>query len=307
MALLGRKTSAEALAPSLSDFLEVKKSALQETERQLASLSASICVMSRHLGSRVAAFAAGTDYEKNFKSLVNLMPDGLLVVDACGVVLTANPRLEEILGYTPPQMIGEQVGKFIHVPYLFLFEPSEDSQPTRHVTAREILGIRRDGTMVEVSASVSEIVDLDDGLHYFICVLRDITTRKRMERALAEQRDIYQQLFAKSPAPKIIFDARSRNIVDANPAAARFYGRTADELRGLTVDQLAAVPGDICREHMQRLDERETHVFRSRHVVADGGTREVVVYVSSIRTETMDQFFSIIVEPNDAIVAEYEK
>ncbi len=90
-----------------------------------------------------------------------------------------------------------------------------------------------------------------------IASLVDITERKRAEVALADSQQRYRQLFEAESDAILLIENESGRILEANAAAARLYGYTADELRGMFNHQLSAEP-----EETQRV---------SRLTPADGG------------------------------------
>ena len=47
--------------------------------------------------------------EQFFRSVLELAPDGLMVVDANGVIRLANARCEQLFGYTRDELIGQSV------------------------------------------------------------------------------------------------------------------------------------------------------------------------------------------------------
>lgn len=69
-------------------------------------------------------------------------------------------------------------------------------------------------------------------------VLRDITERRRMERALAESRDRYRALFESANAAIFIADAETGALLDANHDAELLMRRSRAELIGMHQSEL---------------------------------------------------------------------
>jgi len=63
-----------------------------------------------------------------------------------------------------------------------------------------------------------------------------------LETLHGESRRVYQQVFVENPAPKLLLDPAQGDILDANPAALRFYGYSQDELIHLNLAALQMVP-----------------------------------------------------------------
>ena len=75
-----------------------------------------------------------------------------------------------------------------------------------------------------------------------IASLVDITERKLAEQALEDSRQRYRQLFEAESDAILLVETGSGRILEANAAAERLYGYTAEELRGMTNDLLSAEP-----------------------------------------------------------------
>lgn len=113
--------------------------------------------------------------------------DGILVTDLQGTILHVNHALERMTGYTRGELCGQTprlLKSGIHPPELF-----RDLWQT--VLARgswqgELTNRRKDGSLVEISLTVSPIVDATGRLTHFVGIQRDITDRKLLERQLVQ-------------------------------------------------------------------------------------------------------------------------
>ena len=61
----------------------------------------------------------------------------------------------------------------------------------------------------------------------------------------------FRLLFQDHPQPMWLFDAESRKLIEANEAAVKLYGYTADEMRSMPMDEFQAT-GDLERFLSQR-------------------------------------------------------
>jgi len=92
----------------------------------------------------------------------------------------------------------------------------------------------------------------------------------------------YQAFFHESLSPMLIIDPDTGQIVDANAAAAGFYGYTAEELAAMGITDINCLDAAAVAEEMQRARRRHTNCFRFRHRLASGAIRDVDVYSSPI-------------------------
>src|SRR5437764_623274 len=102
----------------------------------------------------------------------------------------------------------------------------------------------------------------------------------------SEQR--YRELFEANPDAVLMIDAMRRTICDANAAAARLYGRTHDELVGMSATQLAAPePAPVVRDgillrHDLRADGTKLPVEVTATTVERGGRTFVVEVIRDV-------------------------
>ena len=80
-----------------------------------------------------------------------------------------------------------------------------------------------------------------------IASLVDITERKQWELALADSRQRYRQLFEAESDAILLIESETGRIIEANAAAARLYGYSADELRTMFNYQVSAEPEETLR------------------------------------------------------------
>ena len=118
------------------------------------------------------------DSERHFRILIEQAADGILVVDAEGLVSLANSRSCEMTGYGPDEMIGLDL--------LDTYMPEErevgrrrlEQLPVGSTIRFERLLRRKDGSSIPVDVSVAS---LPDGERQ--AIMRDISARKRAEEA----------------------------------------------------------------------------------------------------------------------------
>lgn len=95
-----------------------------------------------------------------------------------------------------------------------------------------------------------------------IGVLTDITSRKTMERNLAEQNNKFLQLFENSPAAIILLDSEYR-ILEMNESFSELFGYRIEEVRGKNPDEFI-VPEDLAQDAKELSIETSRGVASSR-------------------------------------------
>ncbi|MEI8188746.1 MAG: ATP-binding protein [candidate division NC10 bacterium] len=123
--------------------------------------------------------------EERTRAILDHTVDGIITIDERGVIQEFNPSAERIFGYSAVEMVGRKVNELMPLPY----REQHDTYLARYLatresgvigTVREVSGCRRDGTLVLLELSMSEVV-----LHrqrLFTGIVRDISERKAVER-----------------------------------------------------------------------------------------------------------------------------
>jgi PAS domain S-box-containing protein len=107
--------------------------------------------------------------------------------------------------------------------------------------------------------------------------------RSEAERKLIDSERLYRESFMQSAAVKLLVDPDSAAIVDANPAAADFYGHSVPVLREMKVSDLNIAGAEAVREIISCARSRVQNRFRVRHRLASGDIRDVEVFSSPIK------------------------
>ena len=85
-------------------------------------------------------------------------------------------------------------------------------------------------------------------------------------------------LFEHSVAPMLLVDPENGSIVDANPAACRFYGHPRERMAGMPISTINTLDEHELAARMDEAFRRERTAFRFRHRAASGLEREVEVH-----------------------------
>jgi PAS domain S-box-containing protein len=152
--------------------------------------------------------------------------------------------------------------------------------------------LKKNGELIYVSIKSHEVV-YGDGIARHV-LANDLTDIKKAQSALQESENKFRQLFEGHSAIKIIIDPETLKIVDANEAAASFYGYTRHELIGLDISQI----NTSGRENIQNeignvINNRRIH-FEFIHQLKDGTLCDVEVFSSKITISGKVYLHSIV-------------
>ncbi|MDQ3129668.1 MAG: PAS domain S-box protein, partial [Acidobacteriota bacterium] len=112
--------------------------------------------------------------------------------------------------------------------------------------------------------------------------------------ALRESEERHRQMFEKNQAIKLLINAESGAIVDANPAACRFYGYRRDEFKTKKITEINALSDEEIRREMKAAESERRNYFIFPHRLANGEIRDVEVHSSPLYGENETLLYSII-------------
>ena len=116
--------------------------------------------------------------------------DAIIIIDAAGSIESLNAAAERLFGYTAPEMVGQNVKMLMPEPYRAEHDGYLHNYTTTGIKkiigiGREVVGRRKNGETFPMELAVSEVQT--GGRRLFTGIVRDITERKRIERALQEK------------------------------------------------------------------------------------------------------------------------
>jgi len=117
---------------------------------------------------------------------------------------------------------------------------------------------------------------------------------QQLKQELQESEERYGALFLSASPAILIIEPDSGRILDANPAALRYYGYSADNFRQLTIADINPLsPDDLSREmQLARREGRDS--IAMPHRLADGSIRRVEMRCGTFRHSGKTALYAII-------------
>jgi len=125
-----------------------------------------------------------------------------------------------------------------------------------------------------------------------------------VDQALQESEARYRQMFETRQAVKLIINPADGRIIEANPAAVRFYGYAYPTLTQMRLMDITTSTEADVRQEMSWALRRESHVANAQHRLASGEIREVEVFCGPVKAEQGDLLFALIHDVTERCRAE---
>ena len=155
--------------------------------------------------------------------------DAIIIHDFKGDMLDFNPAAPVLYGYTREEFISLEGTSLIHPSQIPKLENQLASLLANQVVVTETIHLHKDGHAipVEVGARYIEF----NHTPAFLTVIRDITEREKMARALEESEKRFRALIEHSMDAITLIDADAR-VVYESPSVSLLTGYTLDERMG---------------------------------------------------------------------------
>ena len=125
--------------------------------------------------------------EEKYRQLVELAQEGIWTIDVDGNTTYANPRMAEMLGYTPEEMTGRHLFSFTDERGKEIAQMELDRREQGIKERHDFEFVRKDGQRIFASLETSPIVDEAGNYAGALAVVADVTKRKEAEEALVKR------------------------------------------------------------------------------------------------------------------------
>jgi PAS domain S-box-containing protein len=216
--------------------------------------------------------------------------DAIIIIDTDSHIQFANPAVEDLFGYGPTELRGEQVTKLMPERYreqhlravARYLETGETSMTWQNI---EFPGLHRDGTEIPLLLSYSEFEQ--NGERRFIGILRDISERTRMEAELREREERFRQVAENIQEVVWISDPEKEEMLYVNPAYAEIWGQSTDRLYDTPTAFLEAIHPDDRDRVEAALDTQSSGGYDEEYRIVrpDGEVRWIRDYAVPVEND----------------------
>ena len=165
--------------------------------------------------------------EDRYRFLVENLNEGIALIDREGIVVFANRKMADIIGYSIAGIIGAPVYAFI--------DGGSAGDVKEHLqnlgrNMREVFEfelVRKGGGRIHTLIATTPIIDTGGTCRGFLAGVQDITPLKQMEAKLRESEKKYRSLVELSAEATLIH--RDGRIIFINPAGLKLLGASRPE------------------------------------------------------------------------------
>jgi PAS domain S-box-containing protein len=184
--------------------------------------------------------------ETRFRVLLEAAPDAVLEIDRRGQILLMNVATERLFGYSREELLGQQLETLLpeplreaHVALRNAYLENPEKRPV--APGSELMARRKDGSVFPVEVSLSPVES--EGGQLVTCIVRDVTLRRRAERAEKESSRQIASILESITDSFFALDRQWR-FTYLNRRAEQAIGRRREELIGKNIwEELPAFCG----------------------------------------------------------------
>ncbi len=197
--------------------------------------------------------------------------DSIIIFDLQGKIMKVNKAFEEIFGWTEDEVLGR---KLPIVPNFLLKEFTEILPiilKNKQVMSFETICKRKDENLIDISSFYSPIINDKGKVTAIVAILRNISERKQMEKALKESEKRLRTLINAMPDTVLFKDGEGRWLV-ANQYVRSCFQLENVSYQGKTNSELASY-NEFYRDTLTFCDKTDEEAWEKRQIFR---TEEVI-------------------------------
>lgn len=300
---MGRSGQGKRTYKQLENENKDLQARLQGAEEALSSVRC-------HQADTLVAAGPGEDrmgilqgVEHPYRIFVETMNQGAVIIDIEGTILYGNDHLAELLGMPGTGIVGLCLYNFII--------------PTNGQTLETILRtcgsegcdgeffLRTSKGHKRHVSIYARSLPLNNDVQVFCATIEDITERKLAEKALFESEERFRTMFEHHKAVMLLIEPESGAIVEANEAAAVYYGYPREQLSTMYIQEINQLPPAEVAAERQKATTEQRNYFTFPHRLSGGEIHWVDAYSSPFEAQGRTLLFSVIHDITDRKHAEH--
>lgn len=223
----------------LGSFCAIDTKPRHWTDEQLSMMRDLAAAASSEIKLRAAATEAARR-EQTLDTLFTAANIGILVRNRLGVITRTNPRLADMLGYDPQDLVGVDARRLMHPDDAAVEEGfrQELMSGKRERAMRTTRFVQKNGESLVVKRTTAVLRGDNGNVEGTVSFIEDMSENLRLQREVQRREELHRTIVHNIPnAAVFLFDAELRFIAAEGERvrsgaidASKILGRTADEL-----------------------------------------------------------------------------
>ncbi|MDQ1254048.1 MAG: domain S-box protein [Euryarchaeota archaeon] len=255
-------------------------------------------------GELVAVFEDITERKKaeeKIQTLANAVEssdDAIMTKSLDGIILSWNKGAERTYGYSAEEIIGKNIS---------ILEPDDIKGEIKHFSEKikrgekiqhyETLRLKKDGTKINVSVTLSPIFDVSGDIKAFSAIVRDITERIKADEKIRLS-NIYNRSLIESSLDTLVTIGRDGKITDVNIATEKVTGYSRNELIGTDFLDYFTEPGKAKKVYQQVFREGLVRDYLLK-IKTEDGRATPVLFNASVFKDEHDEIIGVFAAARD--------
>ncbi|MCC4769113.1 PAS domain S-box protein [Methanosarcina sp. DH2] len=227
--------------------------------------------------------------EEKIQMLANVVEssdDAIITKSLDGMITSWNRGAEQIYGYSAEEVLGKNVS---------IIEPENLKGETKQLAEKieqgekihhsETLRLKKDGTIINISITLSPVFDVSGELIAVSTIARNTTERRKAEEALRLS-NIYNRSLIEASLDPLVTIGPDGKITDVNAATELITGYSRDELIGTDFSDYFTEPEEASKGYQQVFVEGEVRDYPLEIQHRDGHITPVLYNASVYKDES---------------------
>lgn len=232
--------------------------------------------------------------EDQYREIVDYSEAIICTHDLSGAIITINPAVQKILGYTPDELIGKSISSVVVEEHRSAFDDKYIQSIINRGTAEGVMKVADNKGALKYLLYHNHLFNNDGSDSYVIGFAQDITSRVQTEEALRTSIDTFHSAFTYSAIGMALVSPTGQWL-EVNNAVCHITGYTKEELLKLSFQDITH-PDDLEKDlslvNQMLAKTIESYNLEKRYITKAGTIVWVLLTVSLVwNADNTPKFF----------------
>lgn len=241
-----------------------------------------------------------------YQTLSDTAPALIYYKDKNSVYQSANKTFCDFVGVLPSKIKGKTDFDLFPEVSALAFIEDDKSVINKLVAIRNRIeeNIRNDGSRMWFQISKTPLVNKNGEVYGLVGMSLDVTENILAQEQVKESEVRFKKMFENHNAIMLLIEPESGKIINANQAAAKFYGYTITKMKELMIGDINDLSEKQISEERRNAKLQNRNYFVFPHKLANGDIRMVEAHSTPIKYQNNKVLFSIIHDITERLQAQ---